>query len=77
MIYIYICIYIYILSLSLSVCRGLRLRFSQRLRGADGAKPTDLLGVNVPNVASYITQWRLTPDLPKKAVTLESIARGF
>ena len=44
-----------------------KLRLSQGLLGADSMKPTELLALNLPNLPAAIIQWRVTPDVPKRA----------
>ena len=44
-----------------------RLCLSQGLLGADSMKPTELLSLNLPTLPAAITQWRVTPDVPKRA----------
>ena len=44
-----------------------RICLSQGLLGADSMKPTELLALNLPTLPAAIIQWRVTPDVPKRA----------
>lgn len=54
-----------ILQLVLSLPGACRVRFAQGLLGADSAKPTEMLTINLPSLPKEIVRWRIVPDLPR------------